>query len=109
MCRGSLQAVQNVAVQGHVGSDSSPLGSALIATLSDRLHLQLRDSTFLTYTYAACCRPSGDKPHVGTARVTVHKTLRVTSTRSIIRGSNGIPDQAEASNPARAGFFPLPQ
>ena len=33
MCRGSPQAVQNVAVQGHVGSDSSPLGSTLVQLL----------------------------------------------------------------------------
>ena len=48
---------------------------------------------------------SGDKPHVGTARVILNKTLRVTSTRSIIRGSNGIPDQAEGP---KHGETPLP-
>ena len=48
---------------------------------------------------------SGDKPHVGTARVTLHKILRVTSTRSIMRGSNGIPDQAEGP---KHGETPLP-
>ena len=33
MCRGFPQAVQNVAVQRHVGSDSSPLGSTLVQQL----------------------------------------------------------------------------
>jgi len=34
MCRGSPQAVQDVAVQGHVGSDSYPVGSTLVQLLS---------------------------------------------------------------------------
>jgi hypothetical protein len=34
MCRCSPQAVQNVAVHGHVGSDWSPLGSTLVQLLS---------------------------------------------------------------------------
>ena len=34
MCRGSSQAVHNVAVQGDVGIDSSPFGSTLVQLLS---------------------------------------------------------------------------
>ena len=33
MCLGFPQAVQNVIVQGHVGSDSSPFGSTLVQLL----------------------------------------------------------------------------
>ena len=33
MCRGFPQAVQNVALQRHLGSDSSPLGSTLVQLL----------------------------------------------------------------------------
>ena len=40
------------------------------ATLSDRLHLQLRNSTFLTYTYAACRRPLRLIPHLSVRRST---------------------------------------
>ena len=37
--------------------------------------------------------------------MTLHKTLRVTFTRSIMRSSNGIPDQAEGP---KHGETPLP-
>ena len=52
MCRGFPQAVHNVVVQGHVGGDSSPLGSTVrvylgTATLSDRPHLKLLCPLFL--------------------------------------------------------------
>ena len=57
MCRGSPQAVHSVALQGHVGSDPSPLRSTLVQLLLVIASTYLRDSTSLTYTYAACRRP----------------------------------------------------
>ena len=41
-----------------------------IGTVSDRLHLQLRDSTSLTYTYAACRRPLRLIPRLSVRRST---------------------------------------
>ena len=57
----------NVVVQGHVGGDSSPLGSTVrvylgTAALSDRLPPQLRDGTSLTFTLRHGIVLSGSYP-----------------------------------------------
>ena len=71
MCRGFAQAVRYVAVQETRGEQIVSVRVYLgIATLSDRLHLQLRDSTFSTYTYAACRLPLRLALHLSVRRST---------------------------------------
>ena len=54
-------------VSGPLGGGGVPFGTA---TLNDRLHLQLRDSTSLSYTDAAYRRPLRLIPHPSVRRST---------------------------------------